>query len=214
QRPAISKGCLDQAAERGARTLSTLRKFWDDTRPVAVVVLEPSCASALADDLPDLMSDAAGTTTIPRLLPLDVFLAEAFANGLRARLTSPFRRVLLHGHCHQKALTGTTPLKAVLARVEGLDYAEIDSGCCGMAGSFGYEHFEISRKIAEDRLLPAIRARGEGTEILASGISCRHQISDLLGIRAWHWVQAIRADSLDDRGGMMSPVSSGSTRIS
>ena len=74
-----------------------------------------------------------------------------------------------------------------------MDWSEVDSGCCGMAGSFGYEHYELSQQIAEDRLLPAVRAAvAEGKTIIACGISCRHQLRDLMNVEARHWVEVMR----------------------
>ena len=104
------------------------------------------------------------------------------------------RRVLIHGHCHQKALWGTAAMKRVLGRVPGLDVAEVDSGCCGMAGSFGYEreHYELSRKIGDDRLFPALRDLDDDVAVVACGTSCRHQIAHFVGRRAVHWVEVLR----------------------
>src|SRR5690606_40617484 len=102
----------------------------------------------------------------------------------------------VHGHCHQKALYGTGAMKSVLDLVDGLQVSEIDSGCCGMAGSFGYEkeHYDISLKVGEDRLLPALRAKDSETEVVACGFSCRHQIADLAGIKARHWVEMVECE--------------------
>ena len=110
------------------------------------------------------------------------------------RFSSPSASILIHGHCHQKALYGTVAMKRLLNRVDGLKVAEVDSGCCGMAGRFGYEreHYDISRRIGERRLMPAIRSRAPGTAVVACGFSCRHQIADLAGERALHWVEAIK----------------------
>ena len=96
--------------------------------------------------------------------------------------------IVLHGHCHQKAMGRVAPARALLARIPGSQVTELDSGCCGMAGSFGYHraHFDVSRTIAERRVLPAARALGPGDVMVASGISCRHQVHDFTGVRAWH----------------------------
>ena len=85
-------------------------------------------------------------------------------------------------------------MKEILDRIEGISVSEIDSGCCGMAGSFGYEkeHYELSMQIGENRLLPAIRNRSEGAAVVACGFSCRHQIADGTGVKAIHWVQSLR----------------------
>ncbi|MCZ7546344.1 MAG: hypothetical protein M5R40_23725 [Anaerolineae bacterium] len=109
---------------------------------------------------------------------------------LRAGLS----RVHLHGHCYQKALVGTGPSVKALS-LFGYDVNLIDAGCCGMAGSFGYEveHYDVSRKVAEDRLLPAIRAAAPEDLIVAAGTSCRSQISDLSGRKALHPAEAMAA---------------------
>jgi Fe-S oxidoreductase len=87
---------------------------------------------------------------------------------------------VVHGHCHQKALVGMAPTTEVLSRVEGLEFQVLDSGCCGMAGSFGYEegHYEVSQACGERVLFPAVRAAGDDTLVVAPGFSCRHQIAD------------------------------------
>ncbi len=194
QRPRISHGFLRLARQDGEATLRQLDAYVQ--RGVPVLVCEPSCASALTDDLPDLVGDheladrvAAGVTMI------DVFLdAEITAGRIEPGFKPSTDRVLIHGHCHQKALYGTDAMKRVLSQVPGLVVDEVDSGCCGMAGSFGYEreHYEISRKIGEDRLFPAILALDEATEIVACGFSCRHQIEHFTGRQARHWVEAVR----------------------
>ena len=194
QRPRISHGFLRDAQRDGEQTLRNLDEFI--RRGLKVVVCEPGCASALTDDLPDLIDDEElGRRVQANVVMIDRFLAdEADAGRLRCEFTSPFAKVLIHGHCHQKALFGTTHMKRLLDRVPGLSAKEIDSGCCGMAGSFGYEveHYEMSIEIGEQRLFPAIRAREDGAAVVACGFSCRHQIQDGTGVRPVHWVQAIR----------------------
>jgi Fe-S oxidoreductase len=97
-------------------------------------------------------------------------------------------RILLHGHCHQKSMGGVPAAKALLERIPGAQVTDLDAGCCGMAGSFGYarEHFEVSRQIGERRLLPAARGLTEGEVLVAPGTSCRQQVSDFTGVRALH----------------------------
>jgi Fe-S oxidoreductase len=107
--------------------------------------------------------------------------------------------VLLHGHCHQKALRGVGGSAAALRLAPGLDVATLDTGCCGMAGSFGFEseHFDISSQIAELDLLPALRLDPDAT-VVAPGTSCRHQIKDLAGRRALHPLEVL-AESLEPK---------------
>ncbi len=103
------------------------------------------------------------------------------------------REILLHGHCHQKALWGTQPTLQLLRAIPQATVSEIDSGCCGVAGSFGYEHYDVSMKIARSRLLPAIEAKPDAI-IAAPGTSCRTQIAES-GRPVWHPVEVV-ADAL------------------
>jgi Fe-S oxidoreductase len=122
-------------------------------------------------------------------------VAQAAAAG---RFTPPTRKgprkALLHGHCHHKALVGNESSVAAL-RAVGYTVEVIPSGCCGMAGDFGYErdHYEISRRIGEDRLFPAVRAAASDTVIVASGTSCRHQIDHFTGRLPLHLAEALAA---------------------
>ena len=119
---------------------------------------------------------------------------------LLVKVPSPFSRILIHGHCHQKSLYGTTAMKQLLDRVPGISVSEIDSGCCGMAGSFGHkkEHYELSMQIGQDRLFPAVRNRQAGTAVVACGFSCRHQLADGADTKAIHWVESIRGSGVSD----------------
>jgi len=129
---------------------------------------------------------------------IDVFLAGEIESGrLEASFSSPFERLLIHGHCHQKALHGTASMKRVYREVASLSVSEVDSGCCGMAGSFGFEreHYLLSEKIGEDRLFPALRDLDAGTGIVACGTSCRQQIEHFTGRRALHWVETLGVNS-------------------
>ena len=194
QRPRISHGFLRDARRDGLETMRDLDRLARDGVPI--VVCEPSCASALVDDLPDLIDDAAlGERIKKHVRMIDVFLHEQVEQGgLSPEFTSPFKSVLIHGHCHQKALFGAQAMTTLLGKVADLDVKLIEAGCCGMAGSFGYEkeHYDLSLQIGEDRLLPAIRNRPPGAAIVACGFSCRHQIADALGVQAMHWVEALR----------------------
>jgi FAD/FMN-containing dehydrogenase/Fe-S oxidoreductase len=203
QRPSISHGFLRKARREGEKTLRNLDAFIQKHLPV--VVCEPGCASALVDDLPDLIEDEAlGRRIKDNVLMIDEFLAREVREGrLDCQFTSPFEKVLIHGHCHQKSLFGTSAMKELLGRVAGMSVQEVDSGCCGMAGSFGYEkeHYDLSLAIGEQRLFPAIRSREEGTAVVACGFSCRHQIADGTGVKALHWVETIRGRLQDPAAG-------------
>ena len=196
QRTRISAGLVRDAKRDGEKTLRALDAYARQGLPI--LTLEPSCASALGEDLPDLIDDEQlGKRVAAAVKMIDVFLAEQLQAGkLDVQFTSPFAGVLLHGHCHQKALFGTEAMKQVLSRIESLDVAEVDAGCCGMAGAFGYQKYDLSMKIGEDRLFPAVRDRGERA-VIACGFSCRHQVHDGCDTQPIHWVQALRAQPAD-----------------
>lgn len=194
QRPKISHGFLRDAKKGGARTIGGLKKWLDDG--LKVVVCEPSCASALNDDLPDLIADQDMADQLKNgVMMIDVFLADEFEKGRLDVHFEPISKDLaIHGHCHQKALYGTNAMKALLKDSEQ-GVQEIPSGCCGMAGSFGYEkeHYDLSKKIGGEVLFPAIARLQEDHDIVACGFSCRHQIQHFTKARPKHFVEAIRA---------------------
>ena len=197
QRPRISHGFLRKAKVEGEKTLRKLDEHIQ--KGLKVVVCEPGCCSALIDDLPDLIDDEQlGLRIKDNVMMIDEFLAREVQDGrITCEFTSPYDKVLIHGHCHQKALFGTTAMKHVLDRVEGISVEEVDSGCCGMAGSFGYEkeHYDLSMQIGEETLFPSVRNRAEGTAVVACGFSCRHQIADGTGVMPLHWTETIRGKS-------------------
>lgn len=201
QRPAMSKGLLRRAKNKGQGTLDQLLPFAEQGLPI--VFLEPSCASAIVDDLPDLIDDRAlGEVVKAHCHMLDDFLADQLESGqLQGRFVASESDLLIHGHCHQKALFGTRGLHRLFASIDGLSFSEIDSGCCGMGGSFGYEHYDLSMQIGEQRLFPAVReAKQRGASVCANGTSCRHQISDACGVTAKHWVELVQFESSDLTG--------------
>ena len=194
QRARISHGFLRKAKNEGEKTLVNLDKFI--LKGLKIVVCEPSSCSALTDDLPDLIDDEGLSQRIKdNVMMIDEFLAQQIKKEkLKCGFISPYKKILIHGNCHQKALYSTSPMKQLLNMVQEISVAEIDSGCCGMAGSFGYEkeHYDLSMKIGEKRLFPAIRDRQKGAVIVACGFSCRKQIADGTGVKALHWVETIR----------------------
>ena len=196
QRPKISHGFLRDAKTEGTKTVNALKKYFD--QGLTVVVCEPSCASALNDDLPDLIDDTALASKLKeKVMMIDKFLDQELSSGkLDKTFESIAGNILIHGHCHQKALYGTQSMKTLL-RETGQGVSEIPSGCCGMAGSFGYEteHYEISRKIGESILFPAVKSMKADTTLVANGFSCRHQIHHFTGVKPKHWVEVIRAKS-------------------
>ncbi len=199
QRPKISHGFLRDAKVGGEKTLRNLDKFIQ--QGLKIVACEPGCASALTDDLPDLIDDEQlGIRIKENVVMIDEFLTSEIKNGnLDCEFTSPFENILIHGHCHQKSLFGTTAMTEVLQRIPTVSVSEIDSGCCGMAGSFGYEkeHYNMSLQIGEEILFPAVRNRKNGTAVVACGFSCRHQIADGTGVKAMHWAETIRGTGVN-----------------
>ncbi len=193
QRPKISHGFLRDAKKEGSQTAARLRDYFE--QGLDIVVCEPSCASALNDDLPDLIDDQELSEMLKsRVMMIDVFLdREIRAGKIDVELESLEGDLVFHGHCHQKALYGTHSIKSAVT-TGNFTVKEIPSGCCGMAGSFGYEtgHYELSKKIGEELLFPAIRASKDAT-LVASGFSCRHQIEHFTGVKAKHWVEVVRA---------------------
>jgi FAD/FMN-containing dehydrogenase/Fe-S oxidoreductase len=185
-RPKISKGVLDDARVLAAENVNRL--YPHVTAGRQVIFCEPSCLSAVREDAPDLLRGEAQHRA--RTVAAGCVLFEEAADQIAPRLilTSGPPTILLHGHCHQKSMGLLAPAKALLSRLPGTSVVDSNAGCCGMAGSFGYaqEHFEISRSIAERRLLPAIRDKAPGTVVVASGTSCRHQVLDLAGETALH----------------------------
>ncbi|HYF59471.1 MAG TPA: FAD-linked oxidase C-terminal domain-containing protein [Burkholderiaceae bacterium] len=190
----LSAGMVDEARAEALRTLRALLPFAE--RGVPIVGIEPSCLLTLRDEFLALrLDDAIGRPGAARTLAsgaklLEEFLAAEHAAGrLELRLKPlPQARALVHGHCHQKALDAFSPTLAVLRLIPGLKVEAIESSCCGMAGSFGYEasHHEVSMRMAEASLLPAVRAAGPDALIVANGTSCRHQIADGAGRDALH----------------------------
>ncbi|HEX2205253.1 MAG TPA: FAD-binding and (Fe-S)-binding domain-containing protein [Longimicrobium sp.] len=173
-RAAISKGLLDYARDRQKALLETLLP--EVERGARIVGVEPSCILTLRDELPDLVRDPRAKTLAAAAVTLEELLA-ALPDWRPGRLE---RRAVVHGHCHQKALVGMGPTSEVLGRVEGLEFTVLDSGCCGMAGSFGYEegHYEVSKACGERVLFPAVRGAAPADLVVAPGFSCRHQIAD------------------------------------
>ena len=190
-RPAISKGLLDQA--KGMARVN-VRELDATNADVPLLFLEPSCLSAFSDDYLTLVAPddrAAAEAVAERCIGAEAYFAESLAlqaDTLAWQLESP--QILLHGHCHQKALWGTADTLRLLRTIPGADVQEMNTGCCGVAGSFGYEHYELSMKIAEDRLLPTIRENAAAI-VAAPGTSCRAQIHDA-GFAAQHPIEILR----------------------
>jgi len=193
-RPMISKGLLDEARLAALDTVNRLAPLAEEGLPI--VGLEPSCILTLRDEYHYLLPDDPRVDRVAELaVTLEEFLTTLADRGdLDLQFTPDPRRLLLHGHCHEKALIGTAPTHRALSLPKSYQVTEIDSGCCGMAGAFGYEaeHYDISLKMAERSLLPAIRNAESDTVIVAAGISCRQQIEHGTGRQALHPAEVLR----------------------
>ena len=195
-RPMISKGLLKDARTLAETNIRALSPYVEEGIPV--VGLEPSCLIALRDEYLDFFPfDPRAQQLAENSFTFEEFLVRSRGSEARPIDRIQFHEadisVLFHNHCYLKALTGSEPSTAMF-KAAGIDVEEIDSGCCGMAGAFGYEleHYSLSMEIAEDRLLPAVRQGvGQGAQISTSGLSCRTQIHDGAGIHALHPAQIL-----------------------
>ncbi len=190
-RPMISKGMLGQAKENAEWNVEKLAPY--AAKGVPVVGLEPSCLLTLRDEYPEFIATEAARKVAENSFLFEEFVLREQKQGrLILQSNGGGKKILLHGHCHQKALVGTAPTTAML-KAAGYEVVEVDSGCCGMAGSFGFEkeHYDLSTKIANRRLVPAVNAAGPEIEIVAPGISCRQQIEHLAGRKAKHPAELI-----------------------
>ncbi|MEM7330693.1 MAG: FAD-linked oxidase C-terminal domain-containing protein, partial [Chloroflexota bacterium] len=193
-RPALSKGLLKKAQSIADKVLTDLEPFAEAGLPI--IFLEPSELSAIVDDYAVLLPQDGRLAQIKsHCFSFEQFMVEANASGkLDLQFAAGSRQVLLHGHCHQKALFGTEAMHGTLGLVPNTAVTEVDSGCCGMAGSFGYEteHFEMSLKMGERRLLTAVRQTSSDTYVVAAGVSCRQQIKFGAQRQALHPAQFLR----------------------
>ncbi len=177
----LATGMVEQARAKAREVVESLLPLAE--RDIPIVGLEPSCLLTLRDEML-VMGLGEGPQVIARqALLLEEFLAREAAvgrlDGLKARLRPVDAPILLHGHCHQKAFGAVSPILEVLRLIPGAQPELIESSCCGMAGSFGYEasHHDVSMQMAEASLLPAVRAKPDAI-VVADGTSCRHQIAD------------------------------------
>ncbi len=174
----LTTGMVDKASREVTRLLAVFEPYLDSKVPV--IGLEPSCLLSMRDELPGLMNSPLAGKLAKNSYLLEEFLSKEQPD---VRFNPIDRKVLLHGHCHQKAYNLMSDVERVLQMVPGLDISTIESSCCGMAGAFGYasETADISRKMAELDLLPEIRNASDDTLLIADGMSCRHQIA--LGVQ-------------------------------
>jgi Fe-S oxidoreductase len=193
-RPALSKGMIEWARRQAGRVLGVLEP--QARMGVPIVFLEPSDWSAVVDDYASLLpNDRRWQSVAKQSFTFEQYLVHLFDHGeLALSYCGEPRQVLLHAHCHQKALGGTKASVRALSLPPGYAVTEVDSTCCGMAGSFGYEaeHYTVSLKMSEHRLAAAVRAAPADTLIAAAGVSCRQQILHVTGRTALHPAEVIR----------------------
>lgn len=183
----LSQGLVDEAKTEAKRVMAALAPALADGTPI--VGLEPSCLLALRDEFYSLSLGPEVGQLSKQAFLFEEFLMREANRGLTLPLQAVSGgKVLVHGHCHQKAFGAMKSVKKVLGWIPGLDVEVIDASCCGMSGSFGLEseHYEVSQRMGELSLLPAVRAASADTTIVADGFSCRHQIHDGTGRTAVH----------------------------
>ena len=191
----LSAGLVAQAKAEASRLIETLRPYAE--RGLPIIGLEPSCLLSLRDEYTVLFDKQLVDSITKQSFLLEEFLvAEQESGRLKLALhAGAAEKVLLHGHCHQKAFGVMTAVEKALRLVPGLEVETVASSCCGMAGSFGYqaETYDLSMKMAEADLLPAVRQADQTTMIVADGTSCRHQIKDGSARQAVHVARLLEA---------------------
>ncbi len=208
----LACGLVDEAKREATRMLNALLPFVE--RGVPVVGLEPSCLLGLRDEFISMHpAGEAAELALNAHLFEELIARELDAGRFRLDLTPlPQKKAVLHGHCHQKAFGAVDAVRRTLKLVPELDVQVIDSSCCGMAGSFGYDasHYDVSMKIGELALLPAVRSSARDTLVVADGTSCRHQIRDGAGREAMHVARILFA-ALPEKNASL--VRSGDSRM-
>jgi Fe-S oxidoreductase len=187
-RPLYDYGMLDLARSFLDRLVAGLCSYARDG--TAIVFVEPSCLAVFRDELPNMLPHDEDAKRLSKLaMSLSEFLEQEGERWDAPRLE---RRAIVHGHCHQKAVVGMSAEEKLYERI-GLRFELLDSGCCGMAGSFGFErdHYDISVAVGEHKLLPAVRSAPEEALVIADGFSCKTQIEELTDRKALHTAQVI-----------------------
>ncbi len=195
-RPMLSAGMIDRARANAAANVAAVHPHVE--RGAKVVGLEPSCLLGFRDEYLDLLDgDDRAAAVAGSAMLIEEFAAHAMDEGAELRPSKPPGKVLFHGHCHQKAMVGARAAISVLKSIPGCEVEEIEGGCCGMAGSFGFEkeHYDISMSIGEQSVFGPVRSAGDDVTIVSEGVSCRQQIADGTGARAKHLVEAL-ADAI------------------
>ncbi len=192
----ISKGLLRTARYNAQRNVEMLKDLVQDNAPL--IGIEPSAILSFRDEYPELVGSELkpdASRIAEHAFLLEEFLAQEVEKGIikKELFTSESKQILYHGHCQQKAIASTGPTLTMLSLPENYSVTEIPSGCCGMAGSFGFEkeHYDLSMKVGELVLFPAIRQKQEETVLCASGTSCRQQIREGTGEHAHHPVEIL-----------------------
>jgi Fe-S oxidoreductase len=183
----LSVGLVEEAKVEARRLVDALLPYAE--KGVPIVGLEPSCLLTLRDEIPALLPGKDTALLARHARMLEEYIADQQDNPqFQLPLKSPAPKVLLHGHCHQKAMGVMTSIEKTLSRLPDTQIEIVETSCCGMAGAFGYgvETHEISRKMAEADLAPAVRNADKDTLIVADGTSCRHQVVDTTGRKPIH----------------------------
>ncbi len=192
-RPMLSKGMMDQAVAAARYNVELLHPYADQGIPI--VGCEPSCLLSFRDEYPELLKDDRSRKVAEHSYLIDEFLMMLQGKGgLDLKFRDEPKKVLFHGHCHQKALVGAAPSLGALRLPPGNQVELVNAGCCGMAGSFGFEkeHYDISMTIGEQSLFPAVNAKDQSWEVAVMGVSCRQQIEQGTGRTARHLVEVLR----------------------
>jgi Fe-S oxidoreductase len=200
-RPLISNGMLDEAVAHAALNVELLHDWAAAGNPI--IACEPSCVLTIKDDYPALLrgEQRARAEAVARVCRTFEEFTESLLEDVEKRegplpaLHGGPGPVLVQGHCHQRSLVGMGALLRLLGRIPGARVVDLDAGCCGMAGSFGYEkeHYDVSRLVGEQRLFPALRQAAPEAVVVAPGFSCRMQIEHCVGRKALHPAHVLRA---------------------
>jgi Fe-S oxidoreductase len=202
----MSKGLIDEAKKIAIQNVTKLSLLVNDEKPL--IGIEPSAILSFRDEYPDLVTENLGLAAkslSKNTFTFEEWFSKEIEKGKINRMSfhSEEKELLIHGHCHQKALTDINLSKRILSLPENYKVSILNTGCCGMAGSFGFEkeHYEVSQKTGELILFPSVRNAEKETIIVAAGTSCRHQILDGTGRKSFHPAEVLY-NALSIRGGL------------
>lgn len=195
-RPAMSKGLLDHAKKIAEENVLIAQEILNDDIPL--IGIEPSAILSFRDEYPKLVKSnlrEAAKKAATRAFIIDEFIAEEIKKGniTSDQFSTASKKIIFHGHCHQKALSSVTPSQEILSLPTNYEVEVLNTGCCGMSGSFGYDakHYDVSMQVGELVLFPAVRKAEKTTIVAATGTSCRHQIHDGTGRDALHPIEIL-----------------------